>query len=77
MILSMATDLENVLTRFRSIEGLRGWLAWTVVLSHVAYASGIYIKGLGPFLGRTGVCISFRLYDNKRVRDNPSYYPKA
>src|SRR6266550_7747282 len=46
---------ENVLTRFCSIEGARGWLAWTVVLSHVAYASGIYIKGIGPFLGRTGV----------------------
>ncbi len=43
------------MTRFCSIEGARGWLAWTVVLSHVAYASGIYIKGIGPFLGRTGV----------------------
>src|ERR1051326_2654002 len=48
-------NLENVLIRFRSIEGVRGWLAWTVVLSHVAYASGIYITGLGPFLGRAGV----------------------
>ncbi|MCK1682792.1 acyltransferase [Bradyrhizobium sp. 147] len=26
--------------RFQAIEGLRGWLAWTVVLAHLAYCSG-------------------------------------
>src|SRR5580700_5874165 len=40
--------------KFRATEGLRGWLAWTVVLSHLAYASGIYAKGWGPVLGRAG-----------------------
>jgi peptidoglycan/LPS O-acetylase OafA/YrhL len=30
-----------------AIEGLRGWLAWTVVFSHLAMTAGIYAKGLG------------------------------
>jgi peptidoglycan/LPS O-acetylase OafA/YrhL len=34
--------------RFRAIEGLRGWLAWTVVFSHLVLTSGLYAKGLGP-----------------------------
>jgi peptidoglycan/LPS O-acetylase OafA/YrhL len=38
--------------KFRAIEGLRGWLAWTVVLAHLAYSSGIYIGGIGQALGR-------------------------
>jgi peptidoglycan/LPS O-acetylase OafA/YrhL len=33
--------------KFTAIEGLRGWLAWTVVLSHLAMTSGIYAKGIG------------------------------
>jgi peptidoglycan/LPS O-acetylase OafA/YrhL len=38
--------------KFHAIEGLRGWLAWTVVLAHLAYSSGIYIGGIGQALGR-------------------------
>jgi peptidoglycan/LPS O-acetylase OafA/YrhL len=40
--------------KFNCIEGLRGWLAWTVVLSHITLASGIYAKGLGPVLSNAG-----------------------
>jgi peptidoglycan/LPS O-acetylase OafA/YrhL len=40
--------------RFYAIEGLRGWLAWTVVLAHLAYASGIYTHGIGQRLGNAG-----------------------
>jgi len=38
--------------KFLAIEGLRGWLAWAVVLAHLAYASDIYIGGIGQALGR-------------------------
>ncbi|RTE91992.1 acyltransferase [Bradyrhizobium sp. LVM 105] len=43
------------LKKFRAIEGLRGWLAWTVVLAHLAYCSGFssgalgsHVRSLGP-----------------------------
>src|SRR5690242_3337403 len=36
--------------KFRSIEGLRGWLAWTVVLAHLAFVSNLYARGLGGVL---------------------------
>lgn len=41
--------------KFRAIEGLRGWLAWAVVLAHLAYCSGFntgvlpaQFRSLGP-----------------------------
>jgi peptidoglycan/LPS O-acetylase OafA/YrhL len=40
--------------KFSAIEGLRGWLAWTVVLSHLALSSNIHAKGLGPIVERAG-----------------------
>lgn len=40
-------DLSQM-TRFTALEGLRGWLAWTVVLCHLAMTSDIHAKGLGP-----------------------------
>lgn len=40
--------------KFCAIEGLRGWLAWIVVLAHLAYASGIYTHGIGQKLGSAG-----------------------
>jgi peptidoglycan/LPS O-acetylase OafA/YrhL len=40
--------------KFSAIEGLRGWLAWTVVLSHLALSSNIHAKGLGPAVERAG-----------------------
>jgi peptidoglycan/LPS O-acetylase OafA/YrhL len=42
------------LKKFVSIEGLRGWLAWFVVLSHITLASSIYGKGLGQILDAAG-----------------------
>lgn len=56
---SMATVLRIVpahgktgsaVQKFAAIEGLRGWLAWGVVLSHLVAISGIYLSGLGPRL---------------------------
>ena len=44
--------------RFNAIEGLRGWLAWTVVLSHVVQVSNIIAKGVGPMMVRTGSVLS-------------------
>jgi peptidoglycan/LPS O-acetylase OafA/YrhL len=38
--------------KFLAIEGLRGWLAWAVVLAHLAYSSGIYTGAIGQALGR-------------------------
>lgn len=32
--------------KFDAIEGLRGWLAWAVVLSHLTYISGFKLPGL-------------------------------
>ena len=32
---------EHGMERFRGIEGARGWLAWTVVLSHLVVATGL------------------------------------
>lgn len=40
--------------KFIAIEGLRGWLAWAVVLNHVAWATDVSAKGLGPFLRSIG-----------------------
>jgi peptidoglycan/LPS O-acetylase OafA/YrhL len=40
--------------KFNAIEGLRGWLAWAVVISHVALTSGVYAKGMGPALVEAG-----------------------
>ena len=31
--------------RFAAIEGLRGWLAWGVVLSHIAQVLGMGLHG--------------------------------
>lgn len=41
--------------KFGSIEGLRGWLAWAVVFSHLAYFSNLSVKGLGPALKAAGL----------------------
>lgn len=40
--------------KFAAIEGLRGWLAWTVVLAHLSQTSNIHAKGLGPEILKTG-----------------------
>lgn len=40
--------------KFTAVEGLRGWLAWTVVIAHTAYTSGIYLNHFGAVLGRAG-----------------------
>ncbi|HUN97489.1 MAG TPA: acyltransferase family protein, partial [Bradyrhizobium sp.] len=40
--------------KFYSIEGLRGWLAWIVVLSHLVQTSDVYAHGLGPAALRAG-----------------------
>jgi peptidoglycan/LPS O-acetylase OafA/YrhL len=40
--------------KIAAVEGLRGWLAWTVVISHIALASNISAGGIGPMLGRAG-----------------------
>ena len=43
--------------RFIAIEGLRGWLAWAVVFSHLTQTSGIYAKGFGPAPGDFAVLV--------------------
>jgi peptidoglycan/LPS O-acetylase OafA/YrhL len=40
---------------FVAIEGLRGWLAWAVVLSHIAYFSNLRHEFLWPFLRDAGL----------------------
>lgn len=40
--------------KFTAIEGLRGWLAWTVVFSHLALISDIYPNGIGLALISAG-----------------------
>lgn len=40
--------------RFHEIEGLRAWLAWSVVISHIAGETNIYAHGIGPLLVRVG-----------------------
>jgi peptidoglycan/LPS O-acetylase OafA/YrhL len=42
------------LRKFAAIEGLRAWLAWAVVLSHLAQVTGITWLGLGPSLLKLG-----------------------
>lgn len=41
--------------RFEAIEGLRGWLAWAVVLSHLTYVSGFNLPGLSQFFRMIGL----------------------
>lgn len=41
--------------KFSAIEGLRGWLAWTVVAAHLSYVSGIYMNRPGVIFGRLGL----------------------
>nr|WP_249816438.1 acyltransferase [Bradyrhizobium sp. 180] len=41
--------------KIRAIEGLRGWLAWTVVLAHLAYCSGFNVGALGSHVGSLGL----------------------
>ncbi len=36
--------------KFAAIEGLRGWLAWAVVLDHLVQLSGVHASGLAPEL---------------------------
>jgi peptidoglycan/LPS O-acetylase OafA/YrhL len=40
--------------RFAAIEGVRGWLALTVVLSHIAVFTNIYAHGFGPMIVNAG-----------------------
>ena len=40
--------------QFAAIEGLRGWLAWTVVLSHLAQITNLHGGGIGPPLLKAG-----------------------
>lgn len=40
--------------KFKAIEGLRGWLAWTVVISHVSQMTNIQLRGFGPWLTESG-----------------------
>ena len=40
--------------RFQAIEGLRGVLAWAVVLTHLAYFSNIYTHGFGSLISHLG-----------------------
>jgi peptidoglycan/LPS O-acetylase OafA/YrhL len=40
--------------RFAAIEGLRGWLAWTVVLCHLVVTSSLHARGFGPQLRTAG-----------------------
>lgn len=40
--------------KFYAIEGLRGWLAWIVVFSHLVQTSDVYAHGLGPAALRAG-----------------------
>ena len=40
--------------RFAAIEGLRGWLALTVVSSHIAVFTNIYAHGFGPTIVNAG-----------------------
>ena len=40
--------------RFLASRGSGGWLAWAVVLSHMAYVSGVSPTFPGSVLGRLG-----------------------
>jgi peptidoglycan/LPS O-acetylase OafA/YrhL len=40
--------------RFTAIEGLRGWLAWTVVFSHITQTVNVWPDGIGPRLAHAG-----------------------
>ena len=41
--------------KFAAIEGLRGWLAWAVVVCHLVQTSDLYARGLGPVLVQVGL----------------------
>ncbi len=41
--------------KFVAIEGLRGWLAWAVVVCHLVQTSDLYAMGLGPALVQVGL----------------------
>jgi peptidoglycan/LPS O-acetylase OafA/YrhL len=41
--------------KFVAIEGLRGWLAWAVVVCHLVQTSDLYARGLGPALVQAGL----------------------
>ena len=41
--------------KFGAIEGLRGWLAWSVVLSHLAYFSNLRARDFGALLKGAGL----------------------
>lgn len=45
----------SAMKKFAAIEGLRGWLAWAVVFSHLAYFSNLSVKGLGSALKAAGL----------------------
>ena len=40
--------------RFAAIEGVRGWLALAVVLSHIAVFTNTYAHGFGPMIVNAG-----------------------
>jgi hypothetical protein len=41
--------------KFLAIEGLRGWLAWAVVFSHLTYLSAFNARGLSSFFRLIGL----------------------
>jgi peptidoglycan/LPS O-acetylase OafA/YrhL len=41
--------------KFLAIEGLRGWLAWGVVLSHLTYMSAFEMRGVSHLLRNIGL----------------------
>jgi peptidoglycan/LPS O-acetylase OafA/YrhL len=44
----------SAVQKFAAIEGMRGWLAWAVVLAHLLTISGLYLNGFGPRLADLG-----------------------
>jgi len=60
---SAVNDTSRVgfrMKRFEAIEGLRGWLAWTVAISHIFITSGIYLGRIGSpilFSGHAAVLV--------------------
>lgn len=60
-----AGSMGHEVKKFGAIEGLRGWLAWGVVFSHIPYLTGFQMKGvdapirsLGSFAVLTFMIIS-------------------
>src|ERR1700746_1845719 len=53
---AFSTDFEgSAMKKFVAIEGLRGWLAWAVVVCHLVQTSDLYAMGLGPALVQVGL----------------------